>query len=72
MPLPSPSLVNVHFNDLLGGQVGVDNIGTGTVNATENWWESQRGPGAERGTKVEGTGVTFSPWLRFPILEPQR
>ena len=68
----TPAEVNVHFNDLLGGQVGVDNIGTGTVNATENWWESPRGPGAERGTKVEGTGVTFTPWLRFPILEPQR
>jgi hypothetical protein len=68
----TPAEVNVHFNDLLGGQVGVNNIGTGTVNATENWWGSPRGPGAEGGTKVEGTGVTFTPWLRFPILEPQR
>jgi hypothetical protein len=64
----TPAEVNVHFNDLLGGHVGVDNIGTGTVDATENWWGSPRGPGAEGSTKVEGPDVSFTPWLFFPVF----
>ena len=31
------ALVAAHLNDLLGGQIGVDNLGSGTVDATENW-----------------------------------
>jgi hypothetical protein len=64
----TPAEVNVHFNDLLGGHIGVDNIGTGTVDATENWWGSPRGPGAEGATKVEGPDVSFTPWLFFPVF----
>ena len=60
--------VNVHLNTLLGrGAVGVDNIGSGTVNATENWWGCFGGPGAQGCTTVEGAGVLFTPWLVFPF-----
>jgi parallel beta-helix repeat protein len=66
----TPAQVNVHLNDLLGEKIGVDNLGTGTVDATENWWGCPGGPGAEECTTVSpvsGTGVAFTPWLRQPI-----
>jgi hypothetical protein len=55
--------VNAHFNDfeLLG--TGVDNIGTGLVNATQNWWNCTGGPGAAGCATATGSGVIFSPWL---------
>ena len=60
--------VNAHLNTFLGrGAVGVDNIGSGTVNATENWWGCFGGPGATGCTTVEGSGVLFTPWLVFPL-----
>ncbi len=60
--------VNAHLNTFLGrGAVGVDNIGSGTVNATENWWGCFGGPGARGCTTVEGSGVLFTPWLVFPF-----
>jgi Right handed beta helix region len=63
----TPAQVNVHLNDLLGEKIGVDNLGTGTVDATENWWGSPGGPGVEGATSVSGPGVFFTPWLRHPI-----
>src|SRR5271165_3059586 len=65
----TPAQVNVHLNDLLGEKIGVDNIDTGTVDATENWWGCPGGPGTEEATTVNGTGVSFTPWLRHPIFE---
>ena len=60
--------VNAHLNSFLGyGAVGIDNIGSGTVNATENWWGCFGGPGAKGCTTVEGAGVLFTPWLVFPF-----
>jgi hypothetical protein len=44
----TPAQVNVHLNDILGMRIGVDNLDkSGTVDATENWWGSPRGPGAQ-------------------------
>jgi hypothetical protein len=63
------ALVAAHLNDLLGGQIGVDNRGSGTVDATENWWGSPGGPGKGGATTANGTGVSFTPWLRHPIQE---
>ena len=66
----TPAQVNVHLNDLLGRQIGVDNLDeSGTVDATENWWGSPRGPGTRGATTVNGTGVDFTPWLTRPNLE---
>jgi len=60
--------VDAHFNNLLGsGSIGVDNIGTGPVNATENWWGCSEGPGAGWCTSVSGSGVLSSPWLHRPL-----
>ncbi len=33
--------IDIHLNDLLGGGVGVDNQGSGIVNATQNYWGSR-------------------------------
>jgi len=64
----TPALVAVHINDLLGGQVGVDNIGSSAVDATENWWGSPGGPGKQGATTVNGA-VSFTPWLTHPIQQ---
>jgi hypothetical protein len=62
--------VNVHLNDILGMRIGVDNLDqSGTVDATENWWGSPRGPGTLGATTVNGTGVVFTPWLTRPNPE---
>ena len=55
--------INVHLNDLGGGRVGVANLGTGTINATVNWWGCSRGPTAPGCSTVQGNGITFTPWL---------
>jgi hypothetical protein len=62
----TPAQVNVHLNNLLGGQIGVDNLDSGTVDATENWWGSPRGPGTGGATTVNGN-VSYTPWLSHPI-----
>lgn len=63
--------VDAHLNNLLGKKIGVDNLGTGTVNATLNWWGCSKGPGAGGCSKVAGSGVTFAPWLTKPAALPQ-
>jgi hypothetical protein len=68
----TPAEVDVHFNDLLGINIGVDNAGTGTVDATENWWGSPRGPNSKGATTVAGSGVSFDPWLTDPIPDLQK
>ena len=57
--------LNVHFNDF-PRSIGIDNIGAGTVDATENWWNCSQGPGSGRCASVTGTGVTTTPWLFVP------
>jgi hypothetical protein len=37
--------IDIHLNDLLGTQIGVLNQGVGAVNATQNYWGCQTGPG---------------------------
>jgi hypothetical protein len=74
LPTNTPTLVAIHLNDLLGGSkiIGVDNISPSedaTVDATENWWGSPVGPGKGEATTVNGTGVSYTPWLRHPIPE---
>jgi nitrous oxidase accessory protein NosD len=62
--VPSGQL-NVHFNDF-PRSIGIDNIGMGTVDATENWWNCESGPGSGRCASVTGTGVNTVPWLFAP------
>ena len=63
----TPGHVDVHLNNLLGKQTGVDSSDGATVNATENWWGCSGGPGANGCASVSGSGVLFAPWLTRPF-----
>ena len=62
----TPGAVEMHENRLHGSSAtGVQNYGSGTVDATDNWWGCARGPGKFPCTNVNGPGtVLFEPWLR--------
>jgi nitrous oxidase accessory protein NosD len=59
--------VNVHLNDFNNRAIGVDNLGTGTVDAVQNWWGCALGPLSKRCAAVTGPNVMFTPWLLFPF-----
>jgi parallel beta-helix repeat protein len=63
----TPAEVNLHFNNLLGDEIGVDNLGSGTVDATYNFWGCFAGPGSSKCSSVSGKGVAFVPFLTAPI-----
>jgi parallel beta-helix repeat protein len=63
----TPAEVNLHFNNLLGDEIGVDNLGSGTVDATYNFWGCFAGPGKPKCSSVSGKGVVFVPFLTFPL-----
>ncbi len=60
--IKAPSQVDVHLNDFRGSGIGVDNLGSVPVNATENWWGCMGGAGATGCTTASGP-VMFTPWL---------
>jgi Right handed beta helix region len=70
----SPSEVDIHLNDLLGGKIGVGDVCaldaskvcTGTIDATEDYWGCSAGPGGQGCTTVSGTDIRFAPWLSHP------
>jgi parallel beta-helix repeat protein len=59
------STITAHFNSFFG-DVGIDNISGGTINATANWWKCPGGPGANGCSSTTGTGITAAPWLMRP------
>lgn len=60
--------VSAHFNNFSVRAIGVDNLGTGSVGATENWWHCPKGPGGNGAcATVMGPKVLFSPWLVSPF-----
>ena len=68
----NPALVQVNFNALQtsagGAGVGVDNLGSGKVDATENWWACPNGPGVPfTCSSAVGTLVQGYPGLSSPI-----
>jgi len=65
----TPAQVDLHLNNLLDERIGVANLGTGTINAVENFWGCHAGPGSEECSSVSGSGVTFAPFLRRPFGE---
>jgi len=52
-----------NFND----NVGVDNMGSANIDATENWWNCAMGPGTGNCASVEGSKVEVAPWLGSPF-----
>jgi hypothetical protein len=63
----NPGAMDVHMNNLMGGGVGVANLGQGTVNATENFFGCAGAPGTTGCGSVSGTAVGSSPWLTAPV-----
>jgi hypothetical protein len=64
----TPADVDLHFNNLLGGEIGVANTGSGTVNATRNYWGCFFGPNSNKCSSVSGPGVTFVPFSPIPVF----
>jgi parallel beta-helix repeat protein len=64
----APALVQVEFNSFLGLKVGVDNLGTYAVDATDNWWGCWLGPyyGGGACSVIAGPNVQAEPWLLLP------
>ncbi len=63
--IKTPGEVDVHLNSLFDN-TGIDNLGTGSVNATMNWWKCSGGAGANGCSVFVGSGVQFAPWLTNP------
>lgn len=57
--------VDVHLNSLLA-KTGVQNLSSGSVDATQNWWKCSRGPDAPGCSGVSGD-VAYMPWLEQPL-----
>jgi parallel beta-helix repeat protein len=62
----APGSITAHFNSFIA-PVGIDNLGSGTINATANWWKCSGGPGANGCSSVSGSNVTVDPWLTRPF-----
>ena len=58
--------MNIHLNNFFIRGFGVDNLGTGSIDATENWWKCPKGPGAHGCATAAGPNVQFTPWLTSP------
>jgi len=58
--------VTAHFNSF-SADVGIDNLGGGTISATLNWWGCAKGPGSHHCSAVAGGGITTNPWLSQPL-----
>jgi Right handed beta helix region len=77
----TPNTVEVHLNNLLGGQVGVANVCafdkageaptavcTGSIDATWNYWGCPGGPAGGPGcSTVSGADILFTPWFGGPL-----
>lgn len=63
----TPTSLDAHLNDLLGKKIGVENLGGGIVDATQNWWGCPGGPGVPGCASVAGPGVSYTPWLTKPF-----
>lgn len=74
----TPAEVDIHLNNLLGGKIGVADVCVldngagystciGTIDATQNFWGCEDGPGAKRCTTTGGSNIQFVPWLDDPV-----
>jgi len=67
--------VSVHGNDLSGSTVGVQNAGTGSVDANWNYWGCAGGPAASgcatmQGTIVADAWLSAAPSIALPAAAP--
>ena len=68
---PSTRLIEVqaHLNNFLDAKAGVDNIGTGVVSASENWWGCAGGPTANGCAVIGGTKSLICALADRAVLE---
>jgi hypothetical protein len=59
--------LSVHLNDFKRGSIGVDNLGTAPINATEDWWGCFTGPGSRGCATASGPSISTIPWLVTPF-----
>ncbi len=59
--------MDAHLNNLIVKGIGVDNLGSGIMDATENWWKCPGGPGAN-GCATAAGKVWYTPWLTTPFV----
>jgi len=62
----NPGSTELHFNNLMGGGVGVANP-SGMINAGMNYFGCAGGPGATGCSTVGSAAVSSSPWLSAPV-----
>ena len=68
----TPNEVGAHFNDLLGGDIGVANVCsfdmatacTGSIDATKDYWGCAAGPGGKGCSTISGPDISFLPLVR--------
>jgi nitrous oxidase accessory protein NosD len=63
---PAGSTLISHFNDFNGHNTAIDNIGSGSIDATDNWWSCPSGPSANCAWAI-GEKITTSPALAHPF-----
>jgi uncharacterized repeat protein (TIGR02543 family) len=63
----SVSNMSVHTSSIFGNtSFGVNNAGTGVLDATNNWWGSATGPNPPGSGDAVSGNVTVSPWAASP------
>jgi hypothetical protein len=73
----TPALVDIHLNNLLGGKIGVADVCvfdgatacTGSIDAIQNYWGCDDGPGAKKCSTVSGADLRYIPWLQDPVTD---
>ncbi|HTJ29115.1 MAG TPA: right-handed parallel beta-helix repeat-containing protein [Acidobacteriaceae bacterium] len=64
---PANSTLITHLNNFNANITGVENLGSGTIDATENWWNCTYGPGSSSScANPSGSNVTTLPYLLQP------
>jgi parallel beta-helix repeat protein len=63
---PRTARVTAHFNRIVGNAIGLDSTATAVVDATNNWWGSNAGPGGA-GSDTVSQPATFDPWLVLQV-----
>jgi len=69
--VPAGSQLDAHFNNFSAAAIGVDNLGAGSVTATENWWHCSGGPAGTVSTCATSAGDLVggaAPWLTTPFV----
>lgn len=65
---PAPAVVDAHFNNLNGPAIGVANLSTAIVSATNNWWGCSQGPNSPGCASTTGLNIQVVPWLSSPVV----